>query len=144
MSILETITKLHPACIEKHTIPVLLKQLETCSEKALDIIKVLGSLPVIFKIIIAPYLQILDQSLRQTNQTYRTRIAKTLLDIYTNAAKKDCEILEYAQEKMIPNIVRLCFDAVYHVSDIKLDDEVIEVFAMMAAVTIRLSKSKLV
>jgi DNA repair/transcription protein MET18/MMS19 len=143
------------ACLEKPDV-------SSSYRVALDAIEVLGVHPSVFKIIKDPLLQRLDYacgtlgkreiiknlkrtllltflSTGQQNITYLHDIASTILNIY-KAVSKDSEILAIGQKILLPNLLLKCIPSSIGVPNSwYLDDTLIETFAMIAAITTRLS-----
>lgn len=151
LSTLGVITKLYPAALGQHTFPVLLAELPTSEnpvaisehyKDVLDAIEVLGANPAVFKIIVDPVLKALDYActtIGQQNTTYVHDVVATVLSIY-KTAKKDCEILTIGQTVLLPSIlIKSIPTAIGVPGSWYLDDTLIENFAMIAAITTRLS-----
>ncbi|RCH85075.1 hypothetical protein CU098_001357, partial [Rhizopus stolonifer] len=151
LSTLGVVSKLYPLVIGQHTLPVLLNELAyseqpMISEKyrdALDAIEVLGTSPAVFKIVISALLQKLDfacTSIGQRHVSYVHEIAATLLHIY-HTAIKDTEVMLIGQKTILPTLLFHCVQSASGQGQWYLDDVLIDIFAMIAAITTRLSSS---
>ncbi|CEP09013.1 hypothetical protein [Parasitella parasitica] len=152
LSTLGVISKLYPAAIGQRTFPVLLDALPSLDDPVisgsyrdvLEAIQLLGAHPAVFKIIIQSLLDKIDFACRhigKENVSYVHDIAFTLLKIYKDASK-DCEIVLTGQSTLLPILLVECIKSASGNSGTwYLDDTLIEVFAMMAAITTRLSSS---
>ncbi|KAG2233436.1 hypothetical protein INT48_008842 [Thamnidium elegans] len=152
LTTLGVVAKLYPTILGQLTFPVLLDELP-CAEKPIDLpdsyrdvldaIGVLATHPAVFNIVIHPLLNKLDYAcgtIGQQNITYVHDIASTLLHIYKTASAKDGEALVVGQKVLLPSILLKCIPAAIGVPDSwYLDNKLIEVFAMIAAITTRLS-----
>ncbi|KAI8639708.1 Dos2-interacting transcription regulator of RNA-Pol-II-domain-containing protein [Parasitella parasitica] len=150
LSTLGVISKLYPMTIGQRTFPVLLELLPSLDDPVisdtyndvLDAIQVLGAHPAVFKIIVQPLVDKVDFASRhigQENISFVHAIASTLLKVY-KAASKDCEIVTIGRNTLLPTLLIECIKSVSGNSESwYLDDTLIEIFAMMAAITTRLS-----
>ncbi|KAI9357881.1 Dos2-interacting transcription regulator of RNA-Pol-II-domain-containing protein [Pilaira anomala] len=152
LTTLGVVTKLYPIVLSQLTFPVLLQGLP-CPENpihvpdsyrdTLDPITVLAAHPAVFNIVIHPLLNKLDYAcgtIGKENTTYVHEIASTLLYIYKMASAKDKEALTVGQKVVLPGILIKCISAAMGVPNAwYLDDKLIEIFAMIAAITTRLS-----
>ncbi|KAI9273301.1 Dos2-interacting transcription regulator of RNA-Pol-II-domain-containing protein [Helicostylum pulchrum] len=152
LTTLGVVTKLYPTVLGQLTFPVLLDELP-CAENAialpdsyrdaLDAIGVLATRPAVFNIVVHPLLNKLDYAcgkIGQQNIMYVHDIASTLLHIYKTASAKDGEALVVGQKVLLPSILLKCIPVAIGVPNSwYLDNKLIEVFAMIAAITTRLS-----
>jgi hypothetical protein len=73
------------------------------------------------------------------NMTYVHDISSTLLLIYKEASK-DCKVLVVGQTVLLPSLLLKCIPSAIGVpGSWYLDDTLIQIFAMIAAITTRLS-----
>ncbi|KAI9480357.1 MAG: Dos2-interacting transcription regulator of RNA-Pol-II-domain-containing protein [Benjaminiella poitrasii] len=143
--------ELYPAALGQHTFPVLLNELASLDHPtvadtyhdALEAIQYLGVCPAIFKIIMQPLLQKIDYAcskIGKQNVAYVQDLIATLLHIYKTASK-DCEITSIGQKTLLPEIVEKCVRSALMPNCWYLDDVLVEMFAMFAAITTRLSSA---
>lgn len=131
---------------------------------ALNAIQLLAVSPAVFKIVINPLLKKLDYAcgtigkkedfiysvkthtdnyLGQENISYAHDVASTILLIYKEASVKDPEILTIGQKLLLPSLLLKCIPAGMGVpGSWYLDDSLIETFAMVVAITTRLSSPR--
>lgn len=153
LSTLGVISKLYPMALGQRTFPVLLEVLPSLDnpvisefhKDALNAIQVLGAHPAVFKIIVQSLLEKVDFACRhigKDNIDFVHDITLTLLKIY-KAASKDCEIVIIGRNTILPTILRECIKSVSgNDGNWYLDDKLVELFAMIAAITTRLSSSR--
>ncbi|KAG2202901.1 hypothetical protein INT47_008933, partial [Mucor saturninus] len=169
LTTLGVITKLYPTPLAQLTFPVLLKELPcsenamtipTTYRYALDAIQLLAVTPAVFKIIVNPLLKKLDYAcgtigkkealvnsvktytiyLGKENTIYAHEVASTILHIYKEASTKEPEVLTIGQKVLLPSLLLKCIPAAMGVpGSWYLDDSLIETFAMVVAITTRLS-----
>lgn len=153
LSTLGIISKLYPATLGQRIFPVILQVLASSDNPAvsasyrdvLDAIQILGAHPAVFKIVVQPLLEKLDFACRhigKENIDYVHDIGSTLLQIY-KAASKDSEVVLIGRNTLLSTILLECIKSVSgNVNCWFLDDALIEKFAMIAAITTRLSSSR--
>jgi len=153
LSTLGVVSKLYPMILGQRTFPALLECLPSLDNPiisesyrdTLDEIQVLGAHPAVFKIIIQSILEKVDFACRhigKNNINFVHDMALTLLKIY-KAASKDCEIVVYGRNALLPTVLIECMKSVSgNEGNWYLDDTLIEMFAMIAAITTRLSSSR--
>lgn len=153
LSTLGVISKLYPMALGQRTFPVLFEALPSLDNPiisesyrdALNAIQVLGAHPAVFKIIVHSLLEKADFAYRhigKDNIDFVHDITMTLLKIY-KAASKDCEIIIIGRNTLLPTILLECIKSVSgNNGNWYLDDTLIELFAMIVAITTRLSSSR--
>lgn len=154
LSTLGVVSKLYPMILSQRTFPALLECLPSLDNpiisenyrNTLDEIQVLGAHPAVFKIIAQSILEKVDFACRRIgkdNTGFVHDMASTLLKIYKSASSKDCEIVIYGRNALLPTVLIECIKSVSgNEGNWYLDDTLIEVFAMIAAITTRLSSSR--
>ncbi|KAK4512647.1 uncharacterized protein ATC70_003351 [Mucor velutinosus] len=152
LSTLGVVSKLYPMILGQRTFPALLECLPSLDNpiisenyrNRLDEIQVLGAHPAVFKIIVQSILEKVDFACRHVgkdNCGFVHDMALTLLKIY-KAASKDCEIVIYGRTALLPTVLAECIKSVSgNEGSWYLDNTLIEIFAMIAAITTRLSSS---
>ncbi|KAI8971440.1 RNAPII transcription regulator C-terminal-domain-containing protein [Mycotypha africana] len=145
------IAKLYPEDLSQRTFPILLEQLKAehnynttdTYQFALNAVRTLGAHPAVFKIIVPTLLDKLNyacETIGHQNIAYVHDIASAMLHTYKGASK-DCEISLIGQKTIVPTLFSKCIQSSMGSGTWYLDDFLVEVFAMMTAITTRLSSS---
>ncbi|KAI7902153.1 Dos2-interacting transcription regulator of RNA-Pol-II-domain-containing protein [Cokeromyces recurvatus] len=149
LSTFGVISKLCPTVVGQHTIPIVLKELASSDNPViketyhdtLEVIQYLGVYPALFKIIMYPLLEKIDYAcmkIGKENVNYVHDLVTVLLSIY-KVASKDCEIVSIGQKSLLPEIIKKSVQSTLRPGYWYLDNVLVDSFAMIAAITTRLT-----